>query len=96
MRGGLGNDTYVVENALDQVIELASEGTDSVESAITYTLPTHVDNLRLVTAGAINGHGNGADNQIFGNESANTLTGGGGNDVLSGGKGDDIYRRGHR
>ena len=38
LTGGAGNDTYVVDSVSDVIIENAGEGTDKVESAITYTL----------------------------------------------------------
>ena len=38
MRGGLGNDIYVVDQAGDVVDESGGGGTDLVRSAISYTL----------------------------------------------------------
>ena len=38
MRGGGGNDIYVVDNAGDVVTENGGEGTDAVQSSITYKL----------------------------------------------------------
>jgi serralysin len=70
MVGGLGNDTYVVDNAGDDVVELDSTANDTVYASISFTLPTRLENLSLVTnAGAINGTGNELDNVIHGNES---------------------------
>ncbi|WP_159076069.1 calcium-binding protein [Microvirgula aerodenitrificans] len=48
MVGGGGNDTYYVDNAEDMVIEKADEGTDTVQSSISYTLGTDVENLILL------------------------------------------------
>lgn len=47
MIGGAGNDTYVVDAAGDVVVENADEGTDLVQSSVTYTLSGNVENLTL-------------------------------------------------
>ncbi|MFX6266238.1 hypothetical protein ABTF63_19350, partial [Acinetobacter baumannii] len=36
--GGTGDDIYYVDNAGDQVVELAGEGNDTVNSSITFSL----------------------------------------------------------
>ncbi|ALC16895.1 hypothetical protein DSOUD_2128 [Desulfuromonas soudanensis] len=89
MSGGIGNDTYVVDNAGDDVIEAAGEGTDIVKASIDYTLTDNVENLTLTGNSAIDGTGNELDNVILGNSSSNTLTGLDGNDTLNGGAGAD-------
>jgi Ca2+-binding RTX toxin-like protein len=87
--GGLGNDTYIVDVAGDVTTENANEGTDTVQSAITWTLGANVENLTLTGTTAINGTGNTLDNVLTGNSANNTLTGGAGNDTLDGGAGTD-------
>jgi hypothetical protein len=89
MTGGTGNDTYVVANAGDVVVENPGEGTDSVQSSITRTLPANVENLTLTGTANINGTGNGADNVLTGNSGANVLAGLGGADALDGAAGTD-------
>lgn len=80
-KGGKGNDTYFVDSMGDVVKELAGEGTDTVNSAITYTLPANVENLTLTSTSAIDGTGNGRDNVITGNAANNVLNGGAGSDT---------------
>ncbi len=92
MKGGMGDDTYVVNNKADVVTENLNEGTDLVQSSITYTLAPNVEKLTLTGSTAINGTGNALDNSIVGNSAANVLDGGvGGNDLLVGGAGNDTY-----
>ena len=81
MSGGAGNDTYVVDAAGDTVTEAASEGTDTVQAWISYTLGANVENLTLTGTGAINGTGNALDNTLIGNTGNNVLSGGAGNDA---------------
>ncbi|MDI1227731.1 MAG: M10 family metallopeptidase C-terminal domain-containing protein [bacterium] len=87
MIGGLGDDTYLVNVAGDIVSELAGQGTDTVISAVTFTIGAEIENLTLGNAG--NGTGNAADNIITGGNSANTLSGLAGDDTLFGGLGND-------
>jgi Ca2+-binding RTX toxin-like protein len=91
MSGGLGNDTYVVDNPGDVVTEAASAGTDAVSASVTYTLSANVENLTLTGTAAINGTGNSRANVITGNAGNNTLDGGAGADTLVGGAGNDTY-----
>ncbi|TKB72938.1 MAG: hypothetical protein E8D46_10690 [Nitrospira sp.] len=90
MTGGTGNDTYVVDVAGDIVTELANEGTDTVQSAITYTLGSNVENLMLTGTANLNGTGNVLDNILTGNSGINVLTGGAGNDTYIVGAGDTV------
>ena len=91
MAGGAGNDIYVVDNVADVVTEAASAGTDRIDSSVTFTLGTNVENLTLTGTAAINGTGNTLNNALTGNTGANRLDGGAGNDTMAGGTGDDIY-----
>ncbi len=88
LAGGKGNDTYVIVSP-STIVELPGEGTDLVQSEISYVLPQNVENLTLTGFQAIDGTGNALDNVIIGNTGANVLQGGAGNDVLDGGAGTD-------
>lgn len=79
------------------------DGTDTVNSTVSYTLGDYLENLNLTGTAAIDGTGNSLDNVITGNSGNNVLTGasgadsligGAGNDGLYGGSGDDTYRLG--
>src|SRR5262249_45715691 len=82
MIGGLGDDTYIVDNTGDLAIENANEGTDTVEATIHYRLAANVENLTLLGS---------ANLQAYGNELANVLTSNSGNHLPGGGAGDDNY-----
>ena len=94
MQGGKGNDSYVVDNAADQVIELAGEGLDAVDATVSFVLGANVENLMLLGTSAIDGTGNDLANTINGNEAANLITGEGGDDQLRGKGGNDYLSGG--
>ncbi len=98
MAGGAGDDTYLVDNPFDLVAESDNQGTDSVQSSVSFTLRDNVENLALTGAAVIDGagnflanilDGNGSANTLIGNDGNDTLRGQGGNDALSGGNGND-------
>ena len=89
--GGNGNDTYVINNSATLVIEVAAEGTDTVQSSASFALGANVDNLTLTGTAALVGTGNSDANVIVGNTGANTLIGGDGADTLTGGAGKDVF-----
>ena len=101
LEGGTGNDTYILYDPTDQVVEKAGEGTDLVRSPFSYTLGDNVENLTLTGTSSIDGTGNARGNVITGNSAANlistgaasdTLNGGGGGDTLTGGAGGDRFK----
>ena len=57
----------MVDATGDVVTEQAGEGTDTVQSGVTYTLGANVENLTLTGTGAINATGNALDNTLTGN-----------------------------
>ena len=90
--GEEGDDTYLIDE-FDSVVEEISQGVDTVQSNIDYTLGANVENLTLVGA-AVSGIGNELDNAITGNENNNEIFGLAGNDILSGNAGDDYIEGG--
>jgi Ca2+-binding RTX toxin-like protein len=97
--GGPGNDTFLVDSALDQVVEAADEGSDAVYATVSYALAAGSE-IELVSTtdregtAAIDFTGNEFANALYGNAAANLLVGGGGNDHLDGGRGADRLRGG--
>ncbi|WP_201799714.1 putative Ig domain-containing protein, partial [Nostoc sp. PCC 7120 = FACHB-418] len=89
MTGGVGNDIYYVDSSNDIIIDELNEGTDTVNTIITWTLGNHLENLTLIGSSAINGTGNALKNIIIGNSADNILSGGDNDDILRGGEGND-------
>ncbi|GBE75901.1 hypothetical protein myaer87_31280 [Microcystis aeruginosa NIES-87] len=92
--GGLGNDTYQIDTTTDTITENANQGTDTVQSSVTYTLGNNLENVTLTGTTNINGTGNTLNNVITGNSGNNILNGSDGNDTLIGGTGNDTLTGG--
>lgn len=92
MNGGTGNDTYVVDNILDEVDEAGGDGVDLVQvkfASGVYVLGADIENGQVMASSAAGITGNDLDNYLTGSGGANTLTGGIGQDTLDGGLGND-------
>jgi Ca2+-binding RTX toxin-like protein len=92
LRGKGGNDLYIVDNVGDVVVEAAGEGTDSISSAVSFSLynALNVENL-TIQGSAGYALGNGLNNKINGNFGNNILNGEEGADTMAGSYGDDLY-----
>lgn len=89
-----GNDTYIVDDVGDVVVEALNAGTDEVETlmaALSLETMANVENLTYtgLDADAFAGTGNALANVITGGDLADTLTGLAGADTLDGGLGAD-------
>ncbi len=96
LAGFAGNDIYVVDNAGDQAIEAAGQGSDVVYALADYTLTagSEIERLSAIdwsSTNALDLTGNELANLIEGNAGANVLNGGGGADRMLGFGGNDIY-----
>ncbi|WP_201863684.1 SwmB domain-containing protein [Microvirga soli] len=85
MYGGAGNDTYYVDMRSDTVVEYRGEGTDTVQSSVSFVLSNgNIENL-VLTGTAASGYGNGLSNKMQASGGGSMLYGWGGNDTLYGG-----------
>ena len=94
LNGGTGDDIYIVDSTADYTMENANEGTDTIQSSVTFSLFPNIENLTLTGSSAINGTGNTADNVLIGNTANNLLSGDTGNDILTGAAGKDTLTGG--
>jgi len=90
-----GNDTYIVDDLADVIIEAAGAGADDTVAtelaAFSLELIANVENLNYtgVDADPFVGTGNALNNEISGGDLNDTLSGLGGDDTLEGGLGAD-------
>ncbi|WP_019702089.1 putative Ig domain-containing protein [Paracidovorax oryzae] len=89
--GTAGDDRFTVDHPEDAIVEGVNQGSDTIESSVSYVLPKNVENLTLTGDLDLAGIGNSDANVISGNAGNNVLNGLEGRDTLKGGAGDDTY-----
>lgn len=90
MVGRQGDDTYIVDNVGDSIVEMPSEGSDQVYASVSYTLSSNVENLTITgSATQLLGIGNELANVIKSNDAGSLISGMGGRDILIGGASSD-------
>lgn len=94
VRGGIGDDSYIVHKAGLNLVEDIDEGFDRVRSTVSFTLQSNIEELTLLGKKNTDGLGNGSDNKLYGNAGKNSLDGATGFDYLDGGEGDDMLAGG--
>jgi Ca2+-binding RTX toxin-like protein len=92
--GEAGNDTYIITDATVGITEVtaATGGIDTVQTSVSYTFKTGIENITLTGSGSINATSatsNTTNTTITGNSVVNSLTGGDGNDNIIGNAGND-------
>jgi Ca2+-binding RTX toxin-like protein len=100
MTGREGDDTYVVDDLGDQIIETVNAGRDSVRSRVDHSLAANVEDLILMGNAPTRGSGNDLNNTLNGslygdpyrpNAFNSLITNNRAANVLAGGKGNDTY-----
>ncbi|MCV6585316.1 MAG: hypothetical protein OIF47_07260 [Marinibacterium sp.] len=89
VKGGRGHDTYIVDQPDIWLFEYKDQGTDHVQSLVSWTLKNDFEELTLLGHEDLSGKGNHANNVLNGNSGNNTISGLRGNDALWGMAGDD-------
>jgi trimeric autotransporter adhesin len=87
--GGSGNDLFVVNFAGDLVSVGGTHGADTIQSSVSYTLPSNVNDLALTGSSNLTGTAISGNNSIIGNAGNDTLKAGSGSDTLIAGVGVD-------
>ena len=85
LTGGGGDDTYLVDNAGETILENGGQGIDTVRTSVSYTLTSGAD-VELV---ATTNDAGTAALTLFGNQNGNVVQGNNGNNLIGGGNGND-------
>ena len=89
--GGDGNDTYIVDNVGVTLTEFDGQGTDTVQTSLTFSIQAlaFFENITLTGAALANATGNETANVINGNSAINIINGRSGSDTINGNGGND-------
>jgi trimeric autotransporter adhesin len=91
LNGGSGNDVFVINNAADVISDTSTTASNSLQTSVSYALPTNINVLTLTGNANIVGTGNGAANTLTGSFGNDTLVAGTGLATLIGGTGNTTF-----
>jgi beta-glucanase (GH16 family) len=90
--GSGGNDTFIVYDPSDVVVQTPNSGVSTAETwGSGYTLPVNVQNLTLMGSADAYAVGNSLNNILTANAGNDRIIAGTGNDILVGGSGNDTF-----
>jgi len=80
--GGTGNTSFIVDNTSDVVQDASTTANNTLQSAVSYLLPTNVNTLTLTGNANLSGTANAGNDTLVSNSGVDTLVGGAGNDLF--------------
>jgi len=80
--GGTGSDVFVINNSKDVIQTGSAPASNTIETSLSFALPSTVNSLILTGSAALTGTANSGNDTLISNAGADTLTGGSGNDVF--------------
>jgi trimeric autotransporter adhesin len=93
--GGTGNDAFVVNNSADVVQNGSTTTSDTIQSSVTFSLPSNVDSLTLTGSANLTATGNtDANNVLAANSGNDLLVGTAFSTTINGGIGSDTILAG--
>jgi Ca2+-binding RTX toxin-like protein len=92
LTGGAGNDVFNVNNTADVVTAIAGSNVNTINTTVSYTASTNVQDLFGSGSGTITLTGNGGNDLIVGGTGTENLVGGSATSVLEAGTGNDTLK----
>jgi Ca2+-binding RTX toxin-like protein len=91
MIGGAGNDTFVINNAADQISVATAKTGNVVQTSVSYTLGANLLNLTGIGWNDLVLTGNNLADKLVANDAFDTLISGTGITTMVGGSGPDLF-----
>ena len=95
MSGGKGDDTYIQDNAADEISEVGGDANDELRTnQALFVVEDGIEHYSFLGAAALDFTADGAANRISGTKAADNIDGAGGDDSLNGNGGNDTLTGG--
>jgi Ca2+-binding RTX toxin-like protein len=80
--GGAGSDTFVIDSTADVVQDTATNGSNTIQASVSYSLAANANTLILGGANGLTGNANSGNDTLVADSNADTLMGGSGNETF--------------